>query len=152
MQSDELSRALKEVTADTPVLVNALPGLIHHGTRAPKGAIRPFGLMTIAEVEREENTASVALVTYEVTLQVVVNEQIGGPGGAGTILRTFHRYWDRLRSLPDGILDPDYARFVLIRPLGETEIGEADEKEFGKDVILGTTSWHILLSEHSPEL
>jgi hypothetical protein len=49
-------------------------------------------------------------------------------------------------------LQAETAKFILIHPTGESEIGEADNEELGKDVLLGSTSWLLKLSEHEPEL
>ena len=146
MQIHEIARSLKEVTADTVELAALLPGGLHYGARASLDAARPFGTFRIEEIERTYNSSGVALVTYEVTLTVIVDELVET---VGSILSTFHRYWDRLLSLP--ALDSALARLVLIYP-GSSDIGEAEEEDLGKDVILGVTSWHIKLSEHQPEL
>ena len=146
MQIHEIARSLKEVTADTPELATLLPGGLHYGARASLGAVRPFATFYVDETERRYNSSGVSLVTYEVTLTVVVNEKIGT---TGQILAMFHRYWDRLVSLPT--LDADLAKLILIHP-GSSELGEAADEDLGKDVILGSTTWTIKLSEHQPEL
>ena len=146
MQAHEIARSLKELTADTPELVTLIPGGLHYGARASLDAVRPFGTFTVKETGRRYNSSGVALVTYEIELTVIVNELIET---AGNILNMFHRYWDRMVELP--ALDSDLARLVLIHA-GESELGEAEDEDLGKDVVLGVTSWTIKLSEHQPEL
>jgi len=147
MQIHSIAKSLKEITADTALpLAKLLTGGLHHGARASRTALRPFGLLSVEEVERVSNSSGVSLVTYEVTLSVYVKELVGT---AGSILETFHKYWDRITSLP--ALDPDVARLVLIHP-GASELGEAAEEDLGSDIVLGITTWEIQLSEHNPEL
>ena len=146
MQIHEIARSLKEITASTPAISVLLVGGLHHGARASLNALRPFGLLGVSETGRIKNSSGVALVTYTVTLDVVIDEQVGT---AGNILEMFHRYWDRITSLPT--LEPAIARLVLIHP-AESELGEAAEEDLGEDVLIGRTGWIIKLSEHQPEL
>lgn len=147
MQIAKIAQSLKEVTADTPAIASLLTSL-GHGTRISPSAELPYGLIAIDEIERVFNSSGVALVTYEATLTVYVKELVET---AGNILELFHRYWDRLNSLD--ALDSEIAKLVLIEPTpAPTEIGEADREDLGKDVIVGITSWTIVLSEHQPEL
>jgi len=154
MQLHGIVQSLKEIASQDPMasalvgagLVHTPPGGIHYGTRAMRTAARPFALLMVHEVERVKNSSGVALVAYEVSLQVFVDQRVNV---AGNVLATFHKYWDRIASLP--ALDAAVARLVLIHP-GDTEIGEAAAEDFGQDVILGTTTWTIKISEHQPEL
>ena len=151
MQLHGIVQSLKTIASQDPMAA-ALgdAGLasvdLHYGTRASRTALRPFALLMVHEVERVKNSSGVALVAYEVSVQVFVDQRVNV---AGDILATFHKYWDRIASLPT--LDADVARLVLIHS-GDTEIGEAAEEDFGKDVVLGTTTWTIKISEHQPEL
>ena len=148
MLIDLIGSALRDNATDEDVLVNALPGGLHYGARASRTGPRPFGVFSVTEVERVGNSSGAALVTYRVDLTAVVDE-LGEV--AGTILRKFHTYWDRLTGLTR-IAEADVRnKLVEVHP-GESEIGEADETEFGKDVMIGTTSWTMLISEHQPEL
>ena len=151
MQLHGIVQSLKEIAAANPMAAalgdaGLASTTLHYGTRASRIALRPFGLLMVHEVERIKNSSGVALVAYEVSVQVLVDQRVNV---AGDILAVFHRYWDRITSLP--ALDAAVARLVLIHP-GDTEIGEAPEEDFGKDVILGTTTWTIKISEHQPEL
>ena len=123
-------------------------GGLHYGTRASLKAdvLRPYATYSVSEIERESNSSGVALVTYEVELSVVVDQK---GSVAGRILNVFQRYWSRLGNLT--ALDSDLARLVLVHP-GASEIGEADERDLGEDVILGNTSLQIRISEHQPEI
>ena len=156
MQIANIAYALKEIAAENPMAAALIdaglsdPGGIHYGVRASRTSERPFAMLTVAELGRDEESHGVAEVEYEVALQVVCDQQVNL---AGDILDMFHRYWDRATalSLP---LDPSgepLADFVSIEP-GQSEIGEADEKTLGRDVILGATSWTLILSEHRPSL
>ncbi len=147
MQIAKIAQSLKELTATTPGIAELLTSL-GHGTRISPSATRPYGLISIDEIDRVKNSSGVALVTYEVTLSVYVTELVET---AGNILEMFHRYWDRLTSLD--ALDPAIAKFILIHPTPTpSEIGEADREDLAQDVIVGITSWTIVLSEHQPEL
>ncbi len=142
MQIPTIARALKEAVAYADLGLNAP---IEFGTRATLEAPKPFALLDVAEVDRDFNSSGVSLVTYEVTITVYALELVET---VGSVLATFHRYWDRLLSL-DGLAED--AELVLIFP-GDTEIGEATEEDLGQDVIVGVTSWTLKLSEHQPEL
>lgn len=158
MQLHEIAHSLKEIASVNPMATallsvgfNDATG-IHYGARASRTAERPFAMIAVVETGREEMSAGVAEVEYEVTLQVVCAELIEL---AGAILEMFRRYWDRITSLPTLPLDPSgepMADFVSIHPLPGSEIGESDDPELGRDVILGTTSWTLTLSEHKPSL
>ncbi len=148
-QIHNISLSLKNAMAAEPALVALFPdgaAGLQHGSRASLDANRPFGLLSIEELERVKNTSGVALVTYSVTLTVYADQRVNV---VGNILEMFHRYWDRLVTLDR--LDSDIARLVLIHP-GTSELGEADEEDLGKDIIIGTTDWIFKLSEHQPEL
>ena len=151
MYSHEIGHSLKEAAAQNPMALAlgsaGLVGGIHYGARASLDATRPFAIFSVSETEREENSSGVALVTYLVELTVVVEQRTRV---AGQILNTFRRYWGRLANLTT--LDPDLARLVLVHPEPDTEIGEADDLDLGKDVILGITSLTVRLSEHEPEI
>ncbi len=154
MQIHTIAHSLKELAASAPMaaaLVEAgFNGHLEYGVRASQVASgeKPNALLVVDELEREFNTGGVALVTYEVTLTVYADERIET---VGSILEMFHRYWDRIAGFPAGIMAPDVAAFVSIHP-GDTEIGEATEEDLGKDVIVGTTSWTLLITEHQPQL
>jgi len=151
MQLDNIAKSLMEITAENPMaaaLIEAgFGGGLYHGARVPRAAERPFGFFTVAETEREGNSSGVALVTYEIELTIVVDESVGV---TGAILGVFNTYWGRIMSLPT-LADPRDE--LVIQPISTgCEVGEADEKEFGKDVILGLASWTIRVSEHKPAL
>lgn len=145
MQIHAIAKSLREITNDTPVLAKLLPGEIAFGERTKREALAPYGLLDVSLAESEGISAGVKLVTYDVVLTVVVAEEIKE---AGTILATFHHYWDRITFLP--ALNVDVAKFVLIHP-GPSGITEAPDKQLGKDVIQATTSWTLRLSESYPE-
>jgi len=149
MLIDLIAMSLMDIAAANPMSgAIGLPGGLHYGARASRDVARPFGIFTVSEIERLSNSSRVGLVTYRIEVTVVV-EELGEVAGA--ILRNFHLYWDRLTSL-GRIADPDPRnKLVSVYP-GESEIGEADETEFGKDLMLGVTSWTMLISEHQPEL
>jgi hypothetical protein len=86
----------------------------------------------------------VALVTYSVSLTVFVDQV---DLVAAALLQVFQQYWGGMAKLP-GIPSDD---FVAISP-ESSEIGEADEEDLGKDVIIGITSWTLRISEHQPAL
>jgi len=121
-------------------------GDLHYGARASRAVDRAFATFSVNEIERIGNSSGAALVTYEVVVTVYVLEK---NETAAKILRTFHLYWDRILSLPTLATSRD--RLVLIFP-GSSEIGEAEDEDLGKDVILGVTSWTLKVSEHQPEL
>jgi len=146
MQAHNIAKSLKEITAATEALVEAIPGGLHHGSRAMLSATPPFGLLEVEKIDDEHNTSGVSLTTYRATLTIVVNERVGN---VGDILAVFHSYWDRIATM-DG-LDATAAKFLLIHPEGG-DIGEAENDELGKDTILGSSSWIIRLSEHQTEL
>lgn len=150
MQLHGIVQSLKQIASEDPMaaaLVTAgLSGGIHYGTRAQRDASRPFALLMVNEVDREKNSSGVALATYEVSLQVIVSQRVNV---VGNILACFHQFWDRVVSLP-ALLSTE-AKLVLIHP-GGTEIGEAAEEDMGKDVIIGTTTWTLKISEHQPAL
>jgi len=150
MQIAAIVQSLRHAATANPMAAAlsaaGLAGGIHYGTRASRAAERPFALLSVNEVSREFNSSGVTLVTYEVSIAVYVDQRVNV---AANILAAFHAYWDRLASLAD--LVAGEAEFVLIRA-EDTQIGEADETDFGKDVILGVTSWTLRLSEHQPEL
>lgn len=156
MYSHEILRSLKNIAAVNPMasalgtagLADPTAG-IQHGAKASPETVRPFALLNVEKVEEQPNTSGVILATYLVTLQVIADRT---PGLVGDILVAFHRYWDRIANLET--LDPGSegrARFIQIYP-GETDIGEAEQEDRGQDVILGTTTWTVQLSEHQPEL
>lgn len=147
MQIQEIVRSLMELWSTTSELAATLPGELHHGTRAPRGILRPFGLLTAELSDLELHTSGVSLVTYLVTLQITADQQVGR---VGEILTIFHRYWDRIARLP--ALDPDLAEFIRILPEPGSDIGETDQEELGRDTIVGTTAWTILVSETQPAL
>lgn len=143
-QSAAIAESLKQVTVDTLVIRNLLPGDLHYGARASRIGPRPFATFTVGRVGTERtNSSGVKIGVYEVVLTVVVDESASL---TGRILKLFHRFWDRLTSLPN--LDPAEARLVMILP-GETpsEIGPAEDEDLGRDVILGITSWIVKLRE-----
>ncbi len=144
MQIHAIAQSLKEITASTEVLAALLPGELAFGERTKRGT-PPYGLLDVTGAESEGISAGVRLVTYDVVLTVVVAELIEQ---AGTILQTFHQYWDRITSLPS--LNPDVARFVVIHP-GASGMTEAPNKQLGKDVIEASTSWTLRLSESYPD-
>ena len=151
MQNHHIALSLKEIAAANPMLaaINAVGfvGGLHYGTDAARGGIRPFGLLSVVEVDRLHNTSGVDLVTYEVTLTIVAEMLVGK---VGAILAAFHAYWDRINTLPQMATDRD--RLVMIHSLANSEIGEADNRDLGKDVILGTTGWTLQISEHTTAL
>ena len=120
-------------------------GGLHQGTDTQRDALRPFGLLTAERVGGVPNSSGVSLVEYLVTLQVVVDEDANV---AGEILGVFHRYWDRLLDLP---ALPDEADFVQMFP-EQSEQGEDERQQEGKDIMLGVTSWTLELSESQPAL
>ncbi len=142
MQIHNLALSLKEAVAYADLGLNAP---IEFGSRATLEAPKPFALLDVTEIDREFNSSGVALVTYEVTITVYARELVET---VGSVLATFHRYWDRLLSL-DGLTED--AELVLIFP-GDTEIADATEEDLGQNVIVGVTSWTLKLSEHQPEL
>ena len=150
-QVAEIARSLMEVASTNPmagaIAAAGLAGGAQHGARAALGTLKPFALLTVAETDHESNTAGVSLVTYRVGLSIIAEQRVGV---TGAILGAFHRYWDRLALLPT--LDPAYARFVLIHPESDADIGELDQEDLGKDLLLGSTAWSLVLSEHSPAL
>ena len=150
MQISAIAISLKELASASPMasaLATAgLAGGLHYGSKASRSAARPFATFSVEETDQERNSSGVALVTYTVSLSVVC-EQRGEVAAA--ILEIFHRYWDRIVSLPT--LNSVYADFVLIHPEA-SEIGEAEEEDLGADVIIGNTSWTLLLSEYQPEI
>lgn len=150
MQIAAIAISLKQLASADPMasaLATAgLAGGLHYGSKASRTAGRPFATFTVDEIERELNSSGVALVTYTISLSVVC-EQRGEVAAA--ILDVFHRYWDRIVTLPS--LNLDYAEFVLIHP-ESSEIGEAEEEDLGVDVMLGNTSWTLLLEEYQLEI
>ncbi len=145
MQIHNIGKALKAITANTPNLNGAISRL-DHGARASRTASLPYGLISVEETERVTNSSGVSLVSYTATLTVYVRERVGT---AGDILEVFATYWNRIADLPG--LDEDYARFVLIHPVG-AELGEIEQEDLGKDIIAAQAAWIIKLSEHNPDL
>jgi len=150
MQIAPIAISLKELAASDPMAAAlgtaGLAGGLHYGVRATYTAVRPFATFSVVETDREENSSGTDLVTYDVTVTVVV-EQLGEIAAA--ILNVFRTYWGRLMDLPG--LDAAEAEFVLIHPEG-TEIGEAEQEDLGNDVIIGVTSFTLKLAEHSPAI
>ncbi len=120
-------------------------GGLHQGTDASRDALKPFGLLTAERVGGVANSSGVELVTYRVSLQVIADENVET---LGSIIKTFHRYWDRLLALP---ALPAEAKFVLIFP-EEGEMGELEQQQEGKDIVSAVTSWTLKLSESQPAL
>ena len=147
MQIDNIAKSFMEITAAEPILVVALGGGLHYGARAARAGERPFGIFTVSETDRVSNSSGVALVTYEIELTIVVDESVGR---CGAILGLFNKYWGRIVSLPT--LGDPRDRLVIPPYAGPSEVGEADEKELGKDVIIGVASWTIRVSEHQTAL
>ncbi len=146
MQIHAIVQSLKDITSNTPALATLLPGNLHHGTDASIDAPRPFGLLNVVQTESIGNSSGVRLVSYLVTLTVIVDERVTR---IGNILDVFSGHWSRITSLPS--LDPDLARFVAIAPT-DAELGETEDENLGKDTLLGVTAWELKLSEHSPAL
>ncbi len=152
MYSHEIAHSLKEAANANPmaaalVVAGPLTGGLHYGVRASHKAIRPFAVFTVSEIERETNSSGVALVTYLVELTVVVDQR---GRVAGQLMNIFQRYWSRLGNLTT--LNPDLARLVTQPHSTGSEIGEADDLDLGKDVILGNKSWTLKISEHQLEI
>ena len=150
MQIDNVATSLKQLANANPMAealaAAGMVGNLHYGSRASRAVDRAFATFLVNKIGSSGNSSGVKLVTYEVTLTVYVLEK---NETAAAILRTFHLYWDRVVSLPTLATSRD--RLVLIFP-GSSEIGEAEDEDLGKDVILGITSWQLKLSEHQPEL
>lgn len=138
--------SLKESFSGIPSLSETLPGNIHHGERVAKDTARPFGTLQVRETAHQFNSSGVGLVDYTVTLKIYVLENTER---TAEILKLFHYYWDRLRSL--SALDADEARLVLVYPR-RSEIREDSKKEFGKDIIVGETAWGLQLAEYKSEI
>ena len=151
MQIPPIAIRLKGLAASDPMasaLATAgLVGGIHYGVRASRLNVdRPFCTFSVNEISREKNSSGVSLVVYEVALTVYV-DLLGEIAAA--ILDVFQTYWSRIVTLES--LDPDVAELVLIYAEG-SEIGEADDEDLGRDVILGVSSWTLQISESEPEL
>ena len=141
MQIRNLMKSLRESFSSTPQLAVLLPGDLHHGDRANRDAIKPYGLLTVTLKEEEEDTSGWSVVDYDVVLRVYVSMD---SDRAGEICRIFHSYWDRLADLSALVVSE--ARLLLIHP-GPSKVIEAPEDEFGRDIIEATTSWLVKLQE-----
>jgi len=146
MQIHTITQSLITITSNTTALAALLPGGLYYGDRLPSDSLKPYGRVWVDEIGRRSSTGIVSLVDYEVTLEIFVGEAVGT---TGSILDTFQQYWSRINTLP--ALDADVADLVLVYP-GESTIIEAEEEEFGKDVISGETTLLIRLREKQPEL
>lgn len=124
-------------------------GGLHHGVDVSRDIDRPFALLNIRGTGRRGSSAGGWLVDYEVSLQIVEDE---GVATSGALLEIFHRYWNRLRPAHFSALDLDFAEFVMMDPNEPGEIGEAEQQDLGKDIILGVTSWTLRLEEKQPSL
>ncbi len=148
-QIHNILTALNAVAEENPMasaLATAgLVGGLHQGTDTSRDELRPFGLLTAKRVGGVGNSSGVSLVEYRVELTIVVDENADV---TGNILGVFNRYWNRLLDLPDL---PAEADFVLIHP-EESEEGENEQQQEGKDIMLGVTSWTLKLAEHQIEL
>jgi hypothetical protein len=150
MQIHAIVQSLKQIASEAPMAAAlgtaGFVGDIEHGTDASIDAPRPFGLLTVAQTGVEGNSSGVRLVTYVAVLQVYGDENVTL---IGNILNVFHRYWDQISGMPS--LDPVLAKFVQIHPT-TAELGETDDKNLGKDTLLGDTAWEIQIKETQPAL
>lgn len=125
-------------------------GGLHQGTDASRDVDRPFGLLNASVIGRTHgSSAYVKLIEYAVELQIIEDE---GVGTTAAILEVFHQTWDRLTHQHFSALNPDLAEFVYMDANDDAEIGEADQQDLGKDIILGVTSWTLGLEEKQPTL
>ncbi len=151
MQIHQILISLKELAANTPMAeafeaVGFTPTNIHHGTDATIDAERPFALLNVGVLESEPNSSGSFLVTCQVTLTVVLDEQVEL---AGKILQVFHDYWDQISGLPN--LDLDVADFVQIFA-DDSDLIEIEGENLARDTLIASTGWTMQLSEQSIEI
>ncbi len=136
-----LAKSFKELVATTPSLSVLLPGDLHHG-RADTKTTRPFGSFTVTELEREYESGLGALVRYDLTLTIYGKQRVRE---VGEILRDFAGVMNRGGWHP--VFPGDVGSFLSIVPTGSTMM-EDETEEFGKDVMVGRSSWLILVNEY----
>lgn len=137
-QADNILTSFKTRLLADEALPALLPGDLHHGMRVDTEIVRPFALMVVKEKERESSSGNTALVKYEATLKVIGEQSATG---VGDILRAFSAAFDLSFDLPDVT-----GNVVMIYPL-TSEIVEDVDSEFGKDIVVGTMTWEIQISE-----
>ncbi len=150
-QEHNIIAALNAVAKTNPMAADlasaGFVGGLHQGTDAQRDAPKPFGLLTAERVGGVHNGPT-ELVTYTITLQVIVGENVAV---TGQILEVFEAYWSQA-FLRDNIdLTDTLADFVLIHP-GLGEQGELEQQELGKDIMSGVKTWTLKLQEHQPVL
>lgn len=141
-QIDAIAKSLLEIVADTALLSTALPGGLSYGSRTRLDSVKPYGLLTVEELEHDLNTSTTRLVSYGVFLRVYVHERVSV---AGRILRTFSNHFARIRTLP--ALNPDEAKLLWVMP-GPSDLIEDEDEELGSDVIRDSAAWIFKLQEH----
>jgi len=141
-QVDQIIKSLMEAVSGTTALATSIPGGLRHGNRVPGDTVKPFATLLVEEASRQGHSSRVWIVDYVVNLKVYTAERVDQ---AGQILRTFHKYFDRLSGLDS--LDLTEARFLLIAPDSKQTVEEDKSEEFGKDIIVGTTRWLLRIEE-----
>ena len=133
-------KSFRDRIAASDVLTAALAGGLHHGFRADSSIPRPFGQMEVEEISRVGHSGGAAFVTYTATLRVYGGQ---APGAVSEIQQAFSEAFDRSIDLPsvDGQL-------LMIFPVEPSGITEANDQQFGADILVGTQTWNILIQEY----
>ena len=141
-----IAKAVKSLVSTNAELVAMLPGDLHYG-RADTSAIRPFAAMEIEEREREYNSGGGALVQYDLTVTVYGKQRVRD---VGEILQLFSAVVSREVGWLQAASD-ELGAVLSVVPTGST-LTEDETEEFGKDVMVGTTSWLIIINEYETSL
>jgi len=134
-----IAKALKDLVASDARLAVMLPGDLHYG-RADTSAVRPFGTVMVEERGREYESGGGALVEYELTL-TIYGKQSGWD--VAEILQGFAAVMNMGGWLP--VLPTGVGTVLSILPTGST-VTEDDTEEFGKDVMVGRSTWLMNLN------
>ncbi len=137
-QADLILTSFKTRLLADEALPALLPGDLHHGERVDTKIVRPYGMMVVTETERESTSGNTALVKYEAVLRIIAGQDVTE---LGNIMRAFAAAFDLSFDLPD--VD---GNMVMIYPMTSTII-EDNESEFGKDIVVGTMTWEVQISE-----
>jgi len=142
--------SIKDLVNHQPTLTAALPGDLHYGKAAGDTA-RPFGSLTVVELDSEYNSGGCRLVNYVVTLRLYGGQRARTVGELmqdfGSLLNNLHRLGPRaLATIPEELGD-----LVMMIPTGGP-MEDDDSREYGKDCIVAQQKWLVRMNESEKTL
>ena len=137
-QAHLVIKSFKDIAAATPVLANALPGWLRHGKKVDTSTPRPYGMLVCEEQDRVYNSGGGARVRYNLVLTIVGENKVGVVGNAQDL---FAAAFNMSRTLPSV-----EGRVLVMLPRGSTLVEDKDI-EHGKDILVGTQTWDVLIQE-----